>query len=314
MSRTVKYLLFANLVVITGLVFLFPHLMIGPGKLMVGHGDLERECFACHLPLRGSSSDKCVTCHKVASIGITTSKGTPLTLKKTKVPFHQKLVGRDCVACHSDHAGVAQYRVAGRFSHQSLDEATRNQCATCHQRPGDALHRLAGEQCRQCHGLEKWQPAQFQHDLLSAAQRQECASCHQGKAPGDNLHRQTSGKCGQCHTVTQWKPATLDHEKLFAFDRDHHVKCNLCHPRDDYQAYTCYGCHEHSAGKVREEHLEEGIRDFERCVLCHRNANQDDAERLWKSGRWREGAGAGPIPPPAREYRRREKQGHDHDD
>lgn len=94
--------------------------------------------------------------------------------------------------------------------------------------------------------------------------------------------------CGQCHTVTQWKPASFDHKKYFDFDKDHNVKCVLCHPGNNFKNTTCYECHEHSPQKIRSEHLEEGIRDYERCALCHRNANEDDAERLWKSGRWRD--------------------------
>ena len=31
----------------------------------------------------------------------------------------------------------------------------------------------------------------------------------------------------------------------------------------------CYGCHEHTPAKIRAEHQEEGIRDFEKYVDCH---------------------------------------------
>jgi hypothetical protein len=47
---------------------------------------------------------------------------------------------------------------------------------------------------------------------------------------------------------------------------------------DDYSRYTCYGCHEHSRSGIREEHLEEGIRDFEDCVECHRSGDAEDGE------------------------------------
>lgn len=263
MSRTVKYLLWANLGVIAVLVFVFPHLMISPGRVLDGHAALATDCFACHVPLLGASSDKCVACHQVASIGVLTSKGVPLSVKKTKTPFHQKLLGQDCVACHSDHAGVAKYRSKGRFSHQLLEEATRTECLACHARPADPLHQQASDQC------------------------------------------------GQCHTVTRWKPAAYDHDKLFAFDRKHNVKCLFCHPGDDYKKYTCYECHEHSVAKIRKEHLEEGIQDYERCVLCHRNADEDDAKRLWRSGRWREGLTGDASLPPEGGARLEQRSGHD---
>ena len=43
----------------------------------------------------------------------------------------------------------------------------------------------------------------------------------------------------------------------------------------------CYGCHEHTPANIRAEHEEEGIRDFENCVECHRDPGVEPK----KSGR-----------------------------
>jgi hypothetical protein len=59
-------------------------------------------------------------------------------------------------------------------------------------------------------------------------------------------------------------------------DRDHNTRCVTCHVRNDYQQYTCYGCHEHTPANIRREHVEEGIRDFNDCVECHRSADEHD--------------------------------------
>ncbi|MBF0613547.1 MAG: class III cytochrome C family protein [Magnetococcales bacterium] len=297
MKRLVPWILGINLALIALLVLLYPHLMVAPGSLISGHRSLERDCFACHDWFAGATSNKCLKCHKSDSIGVLNTKGKPLAVRKSKTPFHQKLTDYDCVACHGDHVGVAKYRVVQRFSHQLLDAATREGCVACHARPKDGMHRLVTDLCSQCHGTERWKPARFNHDLLSASQRAACVECHQAKTPTDGLHRQLTAPCSRCHTLTAWKPATYDHRQSFALDRDHDVKCVTCHPSDDYKNYTCYGCHEHNQGKIRKEHLEEGIRDFERCVLCHRNANEDDAKQLWRSGRWRDGLPPGtPVP------------------
>ncbi|MBF0310564.1 MAG: class III cytochrome C family protein [Magnetococcales bacterium] len=248
MNSTVKYLMLLNLLILSALLFLYPHRMIAPGEVMAAHRHLNTDCFACHDSFFGAADAKCVACHKVADIGLRNSKGLPLAGHKVAVPFHQRLTGQECIACHSDHAGVAKYRVTGRFSHGLLEESTRSRCLSCHQPPKDTLHRQADASCSSCHGMEKW------------------------------------------------KPASFEHRKYFAFDRDHQVGCVICHPQNDYKQYTCYGCHEHSAGNIRKKHLKEGIRDYEKCVLCHRNADEDDAERLWKSGRWREGwSGDSPV-------------------
>ncbi|MBF0448314.1 MAG: cytochrome c3 family protein [Magnetococcales bacterium] len=241
MKQSVKVILILNLAAIAVLTFVFPHLMISPGRLIDGHRAYETDCFACHDLFLGAASENCMDCHKVDDIGLRTTNGAPVTGKKTTVPFHQKLLGQECVACHSDHAGVAKYRIRQRFSHILVDTTTREQCA----------------------------------------------SCHKAKRPADALHRQLSDKCAQCHGTEKWKPATFDHTRWFRFDRHHPAKCTDCHPKNTYERYTCYECHEHSVAKIRQEHLEEGMRDFQNCTACHKSGNEDEAERIWREMRRR---------------------------
>ena len=228
MSRILKMILAANLIAVAILAFAYPHLMVGPGKLIPGHKQLETDCFACHAPLFGAASERCTSCHKPAEIGRMTTKGVPVVKPLAAIPFHQKLATRDCVACHSDHAGVKRYRQQGRFNHALLQKEVLDQCHSCH------------------------------------------------KPPADSLHQQITGNCGQCHNQSKWVPATFDHGKYFELDRDHNARCITCHMGNDYKRYTCYGCHEHSVDKIRREHIEEGIRDFDNCVECHRNADEHD--------------------------------------
>jgi hypothetical protein len=228
MSRTLKIVLAANLIVLTVLVFVYPNLMVGPGKLIPGHKHLETDCFACHTPLGGAASSRCASCHKPQEIGRLTTAGRPVVKPLTATPFHQKLVSQDCVACHSDHAGVKRFRQQGRFDHALLNKETRAQCQSCH------------------------------------------------KSPTDTLHQKITGNCSQCHSQDKWVPATFNHDKYFTLDRDHDTRCVTCHVRNDYSRYTCYGCHEHSLSSIRREHIEEGIRDFDNCVECHRSADEHD--------------------------------------
>lgn len=226
MSQVTKLILAANLIVLALLAFAYPQLMVAPGKLIAGHRALDADCFACHAPFTGASADRCVACHKVEDIGRLTTTGKPLAKPLTTVPFHQKLSGRDCIACHSDHAGIKRFGLPGRFK----------------------------------------------HDLLQAATREQCEACH--RAPQNALHRQISGNCRQCHSETGWTPATFDHDKYFVLDRDHQTRCATCHVQNDYSRYTCYGCHEHSRENIRREHVEEGIRNFDDCVECHRDGGE----------------------------------------
>jgi len=104
--------------------------------------------------------------------------------------------------------------------------------------------------------------------------------------PDDKLHKENNGNCRQCHIEKAWLPATFKHEKYFRFDREHNTKCETCHINNDYANYTCYGCHEHTLSKIREEHIEEGILNYKICVECHRSGDEDEAEHIWETKRF----------------------------
>ena len=225
-------LIAANLLGLAALVFIYPHLMVSPGAVVAAHAEIATDCFACHAPLRGASSERCTSCHALPDIGVRTSKGAPLIKKTVKTSFHQDLTEQDCMACHSDHLGP------------KLTQRSRKP---------------------------------FSHALLKVTVREQCQNCH--KSPADNLHRQVTGNCTQCHSQTAWKPATFEHQKYFLLDKDHSTQCITCHLKNDYRQYTCYGCHEHTPAKIRSEHQEEGIQDFENCVECHRSADGEPQKK-----------------------------------
>lgn len=260
-----------NLIALVALVFIYPHLMISPGALVKGHAELTTDCFACHAPWRGATSGRCIECHAVADIGLKTTKGAPIKTGGTiKASFHQQLLEQDCMACHSDHQGPRLTRRSRKpFSHELLQVGVRDHCTSCHAAPRDNVHRDLKVECSQCHQSQAWQPVQFKHSLLAQAVLDHCESCH--KPPTDRLHRQVQGSCSACHKTEAWKPATFDHDRHFVLDSDHQTACETCHVNHDYNRYTCYGCHEHSPARIRAEHVEEGIRNFENCVECHRD-------------------------------------------
>jgi hypothetical protein len=205
-------------------------------------------------------------------------------------------IADDCFACHSPFIG-----------------ATPNQCISCHavdrigretvdgrpitaEKKSVAFHQqLVEEDCLACHsehrGVQAFRPiSRFSHDLLQASTREQCDGCH--ARPADSLHRGVEGDCDTCHTNAAWTPATFDHEPHFRFDRHHTTECATCHIDNDYSQYTCYGCHEHSRSEIREEHWEEGIRDYETCVDCHRSGDEDEAEYIWRQRRGTLGSGS----------------------
>jgi hypothetical protein len=87
MSRTLKVILAINLLLLVALTFAWPHLMVGPGKLIPGHQALGTDCFACHSAFTGVSAAKCVGCHKPAEIGKLTTLGTPIAKPLSRTPL-----------------------------------------------------------------------------------------------------------------------------------------------------------------------------------------------------------------------------------
>ncbi len=210
------------------------------------------------------------------------------------VKGHEQLA-TDCFACHAAWRGASTQRCiechavaeVGLKTTKGVPILTRTVKVSFHQE-------LIEQDCMACHSdhqgprLTKRSRKPFSHALLKASVKGQCSSCH--AAPKDTMHRAVKEECSQCHGDRAWKPATFDHDKHFVLDRDHQATCVTCHKNNDYGRYTCYGCHEHSEAKVRAEHLEEGIRDFQDCVECHRDPRlePDKGRGRERGGRERE--------------------------
>ena len=208
---------------------------------------------------------------------------------------HDALLGpsdEKCITCHKPSKIGVNKRGKVEF-HQQLQES---RCINCHT---DHIGTGAAKATRV-----------FDHSLLISTEQKSCEKCH--TPPQDSLHKEMTKNCNQCHGMEKWKPATLDHTRLFSFDRHHPDKCTDCHENNVFDLYTCYSCHEHSQGKIRKEHWEEGIRNYDNCVACHRNADEDDAKRAWKS--IRRGIPYQFDNPYEKRYKKLKNKGHDDDD
>ena len=218
-----------------------------------------------------------------------------LMISPGKVIDAHREFAEDCFKCHTPMLGsTAQKCIACHTVAEIGIKTTKGRDITRDAKDAAFHQELVVAECVACHsdhkGVMKFRPAnQFSHALLPPATQRQCDHCHDN--PGDSLHKKIKGNCGECHTQDAWQPATFEHEKYFRFDRDHDTDCDTCHVDNNYARYTCYGCHEHSRSNVREEHLEEGIKDFKNCVECHRSADEDEAERIWERKRRRQNKG-----------------------
>ena len=193
----------------------------------------------------------------------------------------------DCFACHSPFIGSPAEKCIACHKVDEVGKVTTKGLPIEKEKKNVAFHqKLIEEDCVACHsdhkGVKAFRPiSHFSHNLLETTLRKQCDSCHDN--PVDDLHEKVKGDCGSCHTLDAWIPATFEHDKYFSFDKDHETECETCHINNDYADYTCYGCHEHSRSDIREEHVEEGILDYEKCTECHRSGDEDEAKRKWRS-------------------------------
>jgi hypothetical protein len=172
------------LLAVTASVFLYPHQMIAPGALIPAHAQLEQNCFACHAPLQGVSSERCITCHKPSQIGLTNTTGQSVRRRFGTPMFHAQLKEANCTSCHTDHAKAPlTHGKLTRFNHSLLKPGIAGLCAICHTKPKDQLHKAVTTGCTQCHTANAWTPATFAHDRyfrLDGDHNVACATCHTG--------------------------------------------------------------------------------------------------------------------------------------
>lgn len=261
------------------------------------HGILPNagECLGCHVEHRGPR----------AVLTEFSGEGFPHERLGFALAAHQETAGGREFTCSDCHGGDS-FRFA------------QSTCATCHadyQAAFVARHvREWGEGCMACHdGVDRF--SGFRHDSLAfrltgSHPEVNCVQCHApvrelaafANAPEtcvgchrpDDPHRGSYGPdCAACHTTERWDDATFRHTFPLDHGGEGAVACLTCHqdmaarPSDgrggagtpSFRTYTCYGCHVHAPAIIREEHLDEGIRDFRDCVSCHATGQEREGDR-----------------------------------
>lgn len=235
-------------------------------------------CYDCHRqddPHEGQLGQDCAQCHSPAAWG-----EVVFDHAASLFPLMGKHSGVDCQACHQDL----------RF------KGTPQDCFSCH-REDDAHGGSYGTNCGQCHTPLAWGQVTFDHSatlfpLTGAHLQVACLQCHVNGAFGGTpracgachaepaFHIGLVGTdCAACHQTSGWVPAAYDRAHRFPLNHgaDSPSSCRTCHP-DNLQGYTCYHCHEHDPGEIAEEHLDEGISDFQDCAGCHPTGEEDAGE------------------------------------
>jgi hypothetical protein len=74
----------------------FPHWMLSPGEVIEGHQNIKNKCSECHQAFSGIDSQKCISCHKLDSIGMNSPGNMDSNPDSGKILFHQHLKSQEC--------------------------------------------------------------------------------------------------------------------------------------------------------------------------------------------------------------------------
>ncbi len=257
-----------------------------------------KQCTACHKGpadnLHVKNRQECSQCH-------TTAQWRPATLDHGRYFRFDKDHLAECASCHQNN-NYKEYTCYGchehspakiRQAHEKVKIYSHQNCILCHPGGDKEESKIILRSIKDRHAsantltdstyVRLEGDKQTSHDSLKGQSISKCVSCH--RSPFDDLHQTGNQNCTQCHFTDRWRPATLDHAQYFRFDGNHRSECQTCHRDNNYREYTCYGCHEHSPGKIQEEHLEEGISNYQDCVACHPSGNEHDIRRGYREGR-----------------------------
>lgn len=208
-----------------------------PGALSSAHAHLANNCSACHSPVKGVDTAKCISCHA----------NNESILQRQPTAFHANI--SSCKECHREHRGFDRHPTQmdhellvkiglkqlksdfGNDDHIAASQelvawanrsATPHQnitakenllnCVSCHS--NDDRHvKLFGQDCAACHATDRWTIPEYLHPSSNS---RDCAQCHQAPPSHYMMHfkmisAKVAGKpharvdqCFQCHQTTTW--------------------------------------------------------------------------------------------------------------
>ncbi len=254
----------------------------GKPKLLFHQKLASQSCTACHTDHDGMNPEQPLSGFKHTLLSETVINNCVSCHQKPADKLHDQL-SSTCKSCHQTDGWKSDVV----FNHNMLTD--KENCVSCHLKPTDNLHKQVTNSCNSCHNTEGWKSSVvFNHDMLVGADKNNCAACH--AKPADSYHASLKDNCSKCHSTDKWVPSTFDHSAYFSLDGDHNASCNTCHKSNQYNVYTCYGCHEHTVNNILSEHREEGISNINDCVRCHKSGSDHEGGGDGEGGGERSGS------------------------
>ncbi len=236
---------------------------VSPGALSTSHAFLANQCIACHTPVKGVETAKCVSCHADNSA----------LLQRQPTAFHANI--QICAGCHVEHKGAARMPTM-------MDHALLAGIAIKHNRDVTFSRDLSAADIEAALKLmeniprppaEKSisEPAQPNRQTQTSVYHNEtwkgspeaalsCASCHATK---DRHQGYFGNECAQCHTTTQWTVPKFTHPSLRS------TECAQCHKEPPSHNMMHFEMMSQPIARQMNANVKQ-------CFLCHQSTSWND--------------------------------------
>lgn len=259
---------------------------VSPGALSRPHASMSNNCAACHAPIKGVESARCIVCH---------ANDTAL-LQRQPTAFHASI--QTCGGCHMEHRGgermptTMDHALLAKEGHKDLKVLPRSESAfegtlraqdietlsAAFDKPGETPAALPGQtapapELRLCGEKDDCTASQTAavkpaasdiaplHPGMSADESMlNCATCHQTKDRHQGMFRTD---CAQCHATESWKIADFRHPSTRS------TECAQCHkppPSHNMMHFSMVSAR--VAGQYGAK--------VNQCYLCHQTTSWND--------------------------------------
>lgn len=262
---------------------------VSPGRLSQSHAFLEKNCAACHVPVKGIAPALCISCHA----------DNKALLQRQPTAFHATI--QRCIGCHTEHQ--ATERMPTTMDHAMLVQAAQGEELAAKQlnaKVGMAdltaldittvnkflaeipLKRIVEQEtpagsvgqitpvCEKS-GDCKWSQGSVavglpaKHPMLTINESNlSCVSCHATK---DRHQGMLGTQCMTCHTTKQWTVAEFRHPSVRS------TECAQCHkppPSHNMMHFPMM-----SATIARQPTAK-----VNQCFMCHQSTSWNDIKGI----------------------------------
>jgi hypothetical protein len=221
---------------------------VSPGPLSSAHSFLENNCAACHAPVKGPESARCIACHA----------NDESLLHRQTTAFHARI--GSCRECHAEHQGAGRHSTL--MDHDALVRIALRPSPRPDGRGAAEAEPLRGQ-------LLAWinqednagGPTSQGHSQLTPREAAlDCAACHGTK---DRHFRFFGRDCAECHRTTGWTIPEYRHPSPRS------TECAQCHQQPPSHCMEHF--HMVSATVARQPHAR-----VDQCFLCHQTTAWND--------------------------------------